>query len=456
MAKKFDFDLVVIGSGTAGTAAAFTAAQAGQNVAIVESELWGGCSPNSRDLPFRAATTFSHLYCEAIHGSRFGLSSGKLRYNYPTLKKWQALAKKRATSGLKKSFEKAGITCLKGLAHFMSPYELSVGSVPVSAQKFIIASGATLNSGGIIGVESVKCLNPDSALEISRPPKTLLIVGGGATGCEFAEYFATLGTKVCLVEVEDNLLPKEDSEAGQVLEEYFSESLKIKVLTGSRIVSVANLDDGLKATMLRGGQEKNLRADAILLATGADPALDLGLENAGVKFNKNGIIVDSFLQTSMKHIWAAGDCIGGESSAERAAYEGAIAASNATSRQKNLVNYSGFVRVVDTFPGLAFVGLSEKECKSRRLKYKKSFIELSSLSAANTSDFRVGFLKLLADNSGKIIGATLMCPDAELVVQELALAVRHRFSAVELASTPHASSSWSEIVRLAAKDIVKK
>ena len=118
--KNFDFDLIVIGSGAAGSAAAFAAASAGLRVAVAESGTWGGCGVNFRDLPFRAASSFSHNYKNALHASRFGISSSNLRFNYPSVLNWQKLAERRAASGIKQSFEEAGITCLNGLAHFLS------------------------------------------------------------------------------------------------------------------------------------------------------------------------------------------------------------------------------------------------------------------------------------------------------------------------------------------------
>ena len=456
MTRNFDFDLIVIGSGAAGSAAAFLAAEAGLNVALVENKKWGGSALNSLDLPFRAAASFSHLYAEALRGSKFGLSSSNLRYNYPTLLNWQTLSKKRSNAGSKKAFEASGITCLKGLAHFLSPYELSVSSVCVSAPKFIIATGSEENFGGVVGCETTEFLTPETALKLQRPPKTLLIAGAGSTGCELAEYFATLGTKVCLLELSDRILPREDEEVGQVFSKYLAETFDIKILTETRLTSIAPGESGTKATYLRGGREKSLQFDHVLLATGSSPALDLGLENAGIKFSQTGIIVDRYLQTSAKHIWAAGDCIGGElSSSERASYEGALAASNSISRQKNLVSYAGFIRCTHTTPGIASVGLTESQCKKSHQKYQKTFVPLSLISASNTANFRVGFLKLLVDQQKKIIGATLMCPNAELIIEELALAVRHRLSAIEIASTPHVSSSFSELVRLAAKTLSK-
>lgn len=456
MTKSFDFDLIVIGSGAAGSAAAFAAAEAGLNVAVAEVGDWGGRSLNTRDLPLRAAASFAHLYTQALRGAKFGISSANLRFNYPTLLNWEKLAKRRATTDVKKSFEEAGITRLNGLAHFLSPYELSVGQVCMTAPKFIIASGVAPSSGGIVGAESVNCLTPETALKIPRPPKTLLVVGGGATGCEMAEYFATLGTKVCIAELAGRLLPKEDEEVGTILGDYLEQNARIKVLAQTRITAMRSREDCIQVTFLRGGQEKTLRVEAVLLATGSKPALDLGLENTGVKFNRNRIAVDEYLQTSVKHIWAAGECLGRESSVEQAAYEGALAAANIVNRQKNLANYEGFIRLVNTFPQVAAVGMTEEMCISKGLKLRKAVVPLACVSAANTEDFKIGFLKLLANGQKKIVGAVAMCPNAELIIEEVALAIRHKLSVVQLASTPHVSSSWSELVRLAAKDIAKQ
>ncbi len=453
--KKFDFDYIVIGSGTAGSAAALSAARLKKKVALVEAGKWGGSALNSLDVPRKAAFNFSHLYMEAARGSRFGISSASLRYNYPTVLNWTALASRRAGGNSKKVFEENKITCLSGFASFLTPYEISVGKIRVSAPNFLIATGASPSTGNISGVPGIKCLTPADALKLNRPPKSVFVVGGGSTGAELANYFGELGSEVYLGELAGRLLPKEDEEVGSFLAQYFEEKLHIKVLTQSRVVAVSSDSGKTRVTFLRGGQEKYVRVDSVILATGSTPNVDLGLENAGVEYSKDGIDVNNMLMTSMKHISAAGDCIGGESSPERAAYEGALAAGNVFSRQKNLRNYEGFIRLTDTYPGIASVGLTEDDCLKRNIKVRKSVLPLSAVSAANTSDFRSGFVKILADPKDKLLGATVMCPNADLVVEELAVAVRHKFTTVQLASAPHASSSWSELVRLACRKLAK-
>lgn len=452
--SKFNFDLIIIGSGTAGSAAAFSARRAGLKVAIVENSLWGGLALNSRDLPFNSATTFSNLYHDSIVGSRFGISSKTLRFNFPTFRKWLELSKKRSGANSKKAFEDAGIVCLKGIAHFLSPYELSVGEETFSAKKFIIASGSVLNQGGILGLESVKCLTPENALDLKSLPKTMTIIGGGATGCEFAEFFAALGVKVQILELSSRLLPKEDIEAGSVLQKYFEEEFKIKVLTEARVYELSNSKADIKLTYLRGGVEKSLKTETVLLATGTLPNLDLGLENAGVKFDKNGIKTNEFFQTSMKHIYAAGDCLGNESSAERAAYEGTAACLNLIKKEKNTVRYDIFPRVVSVNPGIVSLGRTELECRKDKLKYERIFVPISEIPASNTNDFRVGFLKFLVDKKKKtLFGATLMSKDAELMISELSLTMKNNLPVSELAKIPHVSTSFSELLHLAAEKV---
>ena len=457
MGKKFDYDLIVLGSGPAGSSAALFAAKSGIKVALVESDKWGGSALNASDVPARALFQFSHLYHEAQRGSRFGLSSSALRYNYPTVQNWKLLTTRRAGANSKKQFEAAKIACFSGFATFLSPFEVAVKDQILSAPKFILATGSKLTYGDITGIESATCFTPAEALSLNRPPKSVFVIGAGATGVELANYFAELGSQVVIGELAGRLLPKEDEEVGQLLAQYFENSLHAKILTQSRVVAVQkSTKPGLqKVIFRRGGQEKSVEVSAIILATGSKPATNLSLENAGVSYDDTGIKADDYLKTSVKHIYAAGDCLGGESSAERAAYEGALAASNAVGKPKNLRNYEGFIRLTDTFPAVATTGLTEDDCVKKNLNCQKAVLPLSSVSAANTSDFRYGFVKLLADPKDKLLGATVVCPNAELVIQEVATAVRHKFTITQLASTPHVASSWSELIHLAARKLAK-
>lgn len=193
--------------------------------------------------------------------------------------------------------------------------------------------------------------------------------------------------------------------------------------------------------------------EAIVLATTPEPTTDIGLENAGVKYSYRGIQVDQNLRTTNRHIWAAGDVIGGESSTEKAIYEGKLATLNALRNSGNIVNYTGFARMTDTMPKVAKVGLNEIECLQIKQKQKSVIVPIDAVSASNTHDFRAGFVKLTANLKGQLLGATVVTPEADLVIQEVALAIRNGLKVEELAGTPHVASSWSEAVRMAAREL---
>ncbi len=474
--KKFDYDVAVIGSGAAGGTAALMVAGAGLKTALVEAGSWGGTNINRRDIPYAAASHFSQTFFGAIEASKLGLSSSALKYNYPSALNWNLVAQKRAGANSKKEFEDAGITCISGFAQFISPNELSVGeSGNITAKKVVIATGSAPIDPGITGAAEAGCLLPEDVFRLRRIPRVVMVVGGGSTGCEIAEYLSEMGSKVLIAEISERLLPKEDPEAGEVIEKRFSKALGIRVLTSSRVMAVAKggketLPSGrktevTKVSFMRGGQEKSVKVEAIVLATGSEPAVDLGLSNAGVQFSNRGIKTNGMMQTSVKHIFAVGDVadvslekksdVVDISSTEKASFEAAIAASNLINKAKGVIDYRGFVRMTDTFPKVASIGLTEDECISRDLKYKQTLVPLALVSASNTSEYKDGFVKIVSNRENKILGATIVAPNADLLIQELVLAMRADLKLVDIASTPHIALSWNEAVRVAARRAAK-
>lgn len=454
MGKRFDYEFVVIGGGVAGINAAKQLTEAGRKVAIIEQDKLGGSDLSSTDLVHKSLFSFSHLYAHALGAGRFGLSSKSLRYNYPTLVNWrEKIAAKAAVS--KKSLEDLGIAVIKGRAHFITSYDVAVdGKGQISANKFLIATGSTLSENGIAGLETVPHLDTSNALRISKVPKAAIIVGGGASGCELAQYYAELGAKVVIVEKQSRLLPTEDIETSGVIEQYFIKKLGIKVFTDTNVVALEKDKVSSRVVFTRGGQEKTVRVETIVLATGSEPCTDLGLGNAGVKFNKNGISVDRTLQTSARNIWAAGDVIGGYSSREKSLYSSEVAVINMIGKNRTFVNYDGFMRMVDTDPQVAAVGYTEEELKKRGRRYKKAIVPLGSVNASITNDFKIGFLKVMSDVQGKVLGATMVGPNAADVMQEVALAVRHGLPVVQIASTPHVAGEWGALVKEAARKLL--
>jgi pyruvate/2-oxoglutarate dehydrogenase complex dihydrolipoamide dehydrogenase (E3) component len=448
----FDYDLIVIGSGAGGSAAATIAAGEGKRVAIVEAETFGGDSPNYSDIPTKALLHAAQLYDEAKHGARFGLRSSTLGYNFPSLRSWKDLAVKRTGAGGNKRFyENNGVVAIQGRAHFLSPHEITVNRRHLSAEKFLIATGSVWEKPKIQGLETIPYLTPRTLLEVMRPPKSLFIVGGGKTGVELAQLMATFGTKVYIAEIASRLLPQFDQEVGELIATSLHDNKGVTPLTHARVVQVQKDGIGKRVTYSRGGAEKSVRVDEILVATGRVPMVDLGLENAGVTFTPKGIAVNEHLQTNVRHIYAAGDVLGNESATHTALLESRVAAHNMWSRAPIAPDYSATPQLVFTHPGVAHVGLTEDDCNKRHLPVAISAAPLSIIARSNTSDFREGFVKLIADRKTNVlIGATVVAPHAAEIVHELALAIRHHLTAAQVAETPHAFLSWSEAVRVAA------
>lgn len=453
MATKnvFDYDLIVIGSGAGGSAAATIAARAGKRVAIIEADTFGGDSPNWGDVPTKALLHAAHLYDEARHGARFGLRSSTLGYNYPSLRTWKDLAVQRTgVGGNRRYYENQGISAFSGTAHFLSPNEISINRRHLSASKFLIATGSSWIVPDVQGLTDITYLTPRTILESIRPPKSLFIIGGGGVGVEIAQLMAIFGTKVYIGEKASRILPHQDPEVGALMERVLSEQKGITSLTQTRVVSVTKEGLGKRVIISRGGVEKSVRVDEVLIAAGRAPNVDLGLENAGVKYTPKGIDVNDQLQTSVKHIFAAGDVLGRDSHTHTALLESRIAANNILHKTKVAPDYTATPGVIFTYPGIAQVGLSEDDCLKRDLSINKAIAPLNSITRSNTSDFRDGFVKIITDKKGVILGATVVAPHAAEMIHELALAIKHGMTADDIAQTPHAFLSWSEAIKIAA------
>ena len=458
MAKQhtFDYDLIVIGSGAGGSAAATIAARDGKKVAIIEEDTFGGDSPNWSDVPTKALLHAAQLYDEARHGARFGLRSNTLGYNYPSLRAWKELAVKRTgAADNRKFYESQGIDTLHGRAQFISPHEVSVNRKHLSAERFLIATGSHWVAPDVPGIENATYLTPRTVLEALRPPKSIYVLGAGTIGVELAQLLAIFGTKVYLAEVAARILPKEEEEVGALFERLLSETKGVTCLTGTRTVAVVKDGLGYRVSFLRGGVEKSVRVDEILVATGRTPSVDLGLENAIVAYDPTGITTNEFLQTTARHIYAAGDVLGHSSHTHTALLESRVAAHNLFHKTQLSPDYTATPRLTFTYPGIATVGYTEDDCIKRDLAITAAVAPLNIVARSNTSDFRDGFVKLIADKHGVLLGATVVAPHAAEIVHELALAIKYGMTARQVAETPHAFLSWSEAVRVAAGKLVK-
>jgi len=454
MGKKYDFNYIVIGSGPAGSATALALAKAKKKVALVEGKYFGGANLNARDVPYSVALDFAHTLARVRTFPE--LKNQDFTFSFPTIVARQLKTTLTLSELNKKAYSDAGVVCLSGYANFLDKHTIAVGDRKFSSANFVLATGSHPKLNEIAGTESVNYLTPDTAIKVKRMPKVVMVVGGGSTGCEIAEYFAELGTKVLIAEMSDRLLPREDKEAGEAIANYFTRKLGIMVLPNSRVVAIEQDEVSKKVIFYTGQSEKMVRVDCIVLATGSEPNLDCGLENAGVKYKATGVVVDKLFQTSAKNIYAIGDCIGGESSTDRAEYEGSVLASNIINKTKNLISYKGLPRITNTYPVVVSVGMNEQDFAKRNRKCKKALVKLSEIPAGKIYGFEQGFVKLLMNRNYQVLGATIVAPYAELMVPEIALAIRHQLTILEIASTPHTANSWNYAVRMAAKKIAIK
>lgn len=456
MAKKiFDYDLLVIGSGAGGSIAASIVARQGKRVALVEADALGGDSANFGDVPTGAMLNVARIFSEAKSAGRFGIRSNTIGYNYPTIRAWkEKVVTRTGSGGGKRYYQSLGVTVINGSAHFISPHEVSVNRRHISAEHILVASGADWSLSKITGLDKIKYLTPASALELIRPPKTLFIIGGGSVGLEFARLFSSFGSKVIIADIAPRLLPREDQEAGELAAKVLSEQYGVKPLTETRVVRVAKEAVATRVTFLRGREEHSVKVEAVLLAAGKTPRVDIGLENAGVEYSPSGIEVNSHLQTSTKHIFAAGDVLGGFGLTHVALMESRVIAHNILNKNKVTPSYHSIPRITYIDPEIASVGMSEDDLIKRDLKYDKAVVPLGIVGRSVITDTHDGFVKILADKkTGRILGATIAAPSAGEMIHELTLAIQHNLTTSDVANTMHAFPSWSEAIRIACAKI---
>ena len=454
MSKKFDFQYVVIGSGPAGSTVATTLAKAKKGVALVEGRFFGGSNLNTRDVPYAVALDYAHTYAKVNSSPEFG--NQDFSVNLPSAITQELKAAVTTSTHNKKLYEESAVVCLNGFANFLDPHTIAIKDKKITSANFILATGAHLNTNNISGIDATPFLTPETAIKIRRLPEVIAVVGAGGAGCELASFYAELGSKVILLEAAGRILPREDTEVSNTTAEYFTKVLGVNILSNCKVVAIGQ-DDTSKYVIFRyGATEKMVRVEEIALATGSLPNVDLGLENAKVKYKETGITVNKLFETSAKHIYAIGDCIGGESSTERAYQQGLTLATNIIKKAKNPINYCGITRFINTPLQIATVDLNEQDLLKQGRKYKKTVLPLSETTAGQIDGLKYGFVKLLTNKNKYIIGATIVAPHASLLAEEIAIATRHHHTAVELASTPHLINSYNQAIKLAARNIILK
>jgi mercuric reductase len=449
----FDFDLLVIGTGSGGGVAAHIAARAGKKVAVVEGGKLGGECPNYGCVPTKALLQAAENY-QIVKTNRFGIKARDVAVDYKAVKAWKdAVVRETGTEEGEAYFNQEGIKVIRGHGHFLDPWTVSVNGLRFRAKQFLIATGTRPVMPPVSGLNEAGFMTYREAIDVTQLPKSLFIIGGGAIGCEFAHLFHTFGVQVHIADLSPRLIGQEDPEVGELLGALY-ERRGIKVHTGVYIHRV-ELEDGQKVVSYeKDGQIHQVSVEQIMVASGMAPNTDMGLENAGVAYDKSGIKVNQFMETTNKHIYAAGDIVGPYRFTHTAGYQSRIAVHNMYHREKKArAQYHAVPRCVFVDPEIACVGLTEAQLKAKNYPYQVAGVPITNIRRSDTTGVSDGFVKILASKSGVLLGASIASPRAGEMVHELTLAVQHRMTARQVAETIHAFPTWSEAVRLACQKI---
>ena len=454
-----DYDLLVIGSGSAGMAAAIRASELGATAAIVEeAEVVGGTCVNVGCIPSKYLVEAAHHY----HAARAGFPG--IAACEPQLAWGAVLRQKReVVEGLRR--EKyldvldafGGTTLLRGRAALLGGGRVRVREREIRARKIVVATGTRPAMPPIAGLAEAGALDSTSVMELERLPESMIVLGGGSVGLELGQAFARFGVRVVIVEAMDRILPGEDPDVSAVL----SEALRaegIELHTGVRVTRVDRTAGGYRVAIEEGSLRGALEAERLLVAAGRWPNTDgLALEAADVRTDQRGYIaVDEYMRTSHPDVFAAGDVTGGPGYVYVAALQGGIAARAAlaelTGEEAIPIDLATVPRVTFTDPQVAAVGMTEAEASAAGPAPRVTSLPVRHLPRAAVSYRRQGTIKLVSEaGTDRLLGAHVVAPNAGDVIGEAALAIRFGLTTRDVVSTLHPYLTWGEGLKLAAQ-----
>jgi mercuric reductase len=441
-----EYDLIVIGSGSAASSGWLYASSLGKRVAVFEKDVLGGECPTFACVPTKALLHSAEVRAAALAAGRFGVHVPNAHADYSAVKRWKDLVVSRTGAARGEApFEEAGVDLYRREARFVSADEVEAGGSRFRASSFLVATGSVPRIPAVPGLAEAGFLTFRDAIDLTDAPERVCILGGGPVGCEFAQIFNSFGVEVFLVNRPDRLLAREDPEVGELLGSLFSER-GVNVFLGATATRV-EVSEGAKTVVIQHGQHQTrIGVDQILVATGKQPALDLGLDRAGIEYSEGGITVDAHLRTTNPSVFAAGDCVGPYKYAHAASYQGRVAVHNAFHEHQVSPDYTGMPRCVFTSPEVATAGLTEREVQEQDIPYRVGLAGIGSLGRANTTEEFDGFVKVLAREDGRLLGAAIVSPRAGEMIHELVLAIRTGLTAADVARTIHAFPTFSEAI----------
>ncbi len=453
------YDVVVIGSGSGGLAAARGAAARGLSVALVERDQHlGGECPNYACVPTKTLLRAADVYVKAEHADESGIHVGDLTLAYAELKRHKdhTVAQTGARHLTAQALRADGIELVRGSATFLDQHTIGVGSQRLSARQVVLAGGSSTRLPTIEGLTAVPYLTSKTILELTEQPRSLIILGAGPVGVEFAQIFASFGSDVTLLARDDRILPREEPETATAVAKSLA-GYGVDIRTGFTAERVERDGDGIVLSGKNASELQSLTAEHLLLATGQQPNVaGLGLERVGVTVTERGVTVDETLRTDAPHVWAVGDMVGGLQFTHTAHAMGVLVGHNLAEERKQPLDFRVVPRVVFTHVELASVGERETDLIAADRSVVVGISPIGGLSRALTDSEPEGLVKIVADaTSGEVLGASIACVRAGEMIHELALAMQLRASVHDLVSLIHAFPTYSEAIRIAAADAAK-
>ncbi|TAM43750.1 dihydrolipoyl dehydrogenase [bacterium] len=422
------YDLSVIGAGWAGFNACLKAKKAGLKVCLIEAAQIGGTCLNRGCIPTKALVQSAKIYSLVKKSSTFGIELDNPRINFGSIRKRQEKIVGELARGMQAGL--SGIDLIASRARIISSNNIKVDGKEIETKSILVATGSRPVELPGFKFDSVKVINSDQALLLEEVPRSLLIIGGGFIGCEFACLFSTLGSQVSIAEKMPHLLPGMDKEVAKKIEVIFKKK-GIKVNTDTD-VSTLDLNNYAK----------------VLVCVGRAPdTFGLGLEDVGVKTEKNRVIVNDYLETSIPNIYAAGDCASPVMLAHYAAYQGRMAVENMVNNRSHKADNPVIPSCIFTDPEIACVGMDEEKAHACGLEVNVNRFDFLGSGMARIIDETEGFIKIISDrSSGEMLGASIIGPKATELIALLTVAISARLKVSRIRETIFAHPTLSESI----------
>ncbi len=449
------YDLAVIGAGSGGLVAAIVAHKLGLRTALIEGHLFGGDCLNFGCVPSKALIASSRTAALMRNAQRFAIEPTEPRFRWEQITRRIAAIQDHIREHETASyFREMGLSVYEARATFVDPHTLRVDDQNITANKIVIATGSSPVIPPIDGLDNTGYITNEDVFTLKTQPNRLAVIGGGPIGVEMSQAFARLGTNVTLIESGDCVLSREDDDMSAIV----CDTLKsdgVDLRTNCRAMSGA-LVEGAKVIQLDcDGEYDQLIVDEILVAVGRQPNLDtLNLQAVGVEYDRHGISVNRKMQTSARHVYAVGDCVGGPLFTHAASLEASVAIRNIVFKLPAKVSYRAFGWCTYTEPELASVGFNEKRAQAEGLNYGVAEAKFADNDRALCQSSITGKIKVLYRRGlrKRIIGAQIVGPHAGELIHEYVLAISRGMTIAQLAGPTHIYPTLSEINRRVAID----